>query len=81
MAPDVAVTALISIAVLFGLLYRSAGQRQWALVVVRDVPAGQVVSAADLAARTIRPPAELPLGAVTAILGVPFFLAQLRKTA
>jgi iron complex transport system permease protein len=40
-----------------------------------------LVVAADLAARTLRPPAELPLGAVTAILGVPFFLAQLRKAA
>jgi ABC-type Fe3+-siderophore transport system permease subunit len=25
------------------------------------------------------PPAELPLGAVTAILGVPFFLSRLRR--
>jgi iron complex transport system permease protein len=40
-----------------------------------------LVVAADLAARTMRPPAELPLGAVTAILGVPFFLSQLRKAA
>ena len=38
-----------------------------------------LVVAADLAARTARPPGELPLGAVTAVLGVPFFLAQLRK--
>jgi iron complex transport system permease protein len=42
------------------------------------VGAGLVVLA-DLAARTIRPPAELPLGAVTAIVGVPFFLARLRR--
>jgi iron complex transport system permease protein len=40
--------------------------------------AGLVV-AADLLARVARPPAELPLGAVTAILGVPFFLARLRR--
>jgi iron complex transport system permease protein len=38
-----------------------------------------LVVAADLAARTVRPPGELPLGAVTAVLGVPFFLAQLRR--
>ncbi|HEY8165252.1 MAG TPA: iron ABC transporter permease [Gemmatimonadaceae bacterium] len=38
-----------------------------------------LVVAADLAARTLRPPAELPLGAVTAVLGVPFFLSQLRR--
>lgn len=35
--------------------------------------------AADLAARTVRAPAELPLGAVTALLGVPFFLWRLRE--
>lgn len=40
-----------------------------------------LVVAADLIARTVRPPGELPLGAVTAVLGVPFFLAQLRRTA
>ncbi|HEY7406899.1 MAG TPA: iron ABC transporter permease [Gemmatimonadaceae bacterium] len=35
--------------------------------------------AADLVARTAMPPAELPLGAVTALLGVPFFLLRIRK--
>ena len=38
-----------------------------------------LVLAADIVARTARPPAELPLGAITAILGVPFFLWQLRR--
>jgi iron complex transport system permease protein len=38
-----------------------------------------LVVAADLAARTATPPAELPLGAVTAVIGVPFFLLQLRR--
>jgi iron complex transport system permease protein len=37
-----------------------------------------LVVAADLAARTLRRPAELPLGAVTALVGVPFFLWRLR---
>ena len=36
---------------------------------------------ADLVSRTVRAPAELPLGAVTALIGVPFFLARLRKLA
>jgi iron complex transport system permease protein len=36
---------------------------------------------ADLAARTLRAPTELPLGAVTALAGVPFFLARLRRHA
>jgi iron complex transport system permease protein len=37
--------------------------------------------AADAVARTARAPAELPLGAVTAIVGVPFFLARMRRVA
>jgi iron complex transport system permease protein len=35
--------------------------------------------AADLVARTLIAPAELPVGVVTAILGAPFFLALLRR--
>ena len=42
---------------------------------------GTLVIVADLAARIARPPAELPLGAVTALIGVPFFLVQLRRLA
>lgn len=38
-----------------------------------------LVVVSDILARTVRPPAELPLGAVTAVLGVPFFLAKLRR--
>ncbi|HEX8726120.1 MAG TPA: iron ABC transporter permease [Gemmatimonadaceae bacterium] len=38
-----------------------------------------LVVASDLVARTALPPAELPLGAVTAVIGVPFFLLQLRR--
>ena len=38
-----------------------------------------LVVVSDVAARTLRPPSELPLGAVTAVLGVPFFLARLRR--
>lgn len=40
---------------------------------------GTLVVMSDILARTVRPPAELPLGAVTAVLGVPFFLARLRR--
>jgi iron complex transport system permease protein len=40
-----------------------------------------LVVAADVVARTVHPPAELPLGAVTALVGVPFFLVQLRQLA
>lgn len=38
-----------------------------------------LVVASDLLARIVIPPSELPLGAVTAVLGVPFFLVQLRR--
>lgn len=63
-------------------IVRSAGlRRHRPLLLGTAVVGATLVVAADLAARTLRPPAELPLGAVTAILGVPFFLAQLRKTA
>ncbi|EMH3281837.1 iron ABC transporter permease, partial [Burkholderia multivorans] len=36
--------------------------------------------AADLAARTLAAPAEIPLGVLTALLGAPFFLALLWKS-
>lgn len=36
---------------------------------------------ADVIARVALPPAELPLGAVTALIGVPFFLVLLRRLA
>lgn len=39
---------------------------------------GTLVVAADLVARTVLRPTELPLGAVTALVGVPFFLWRLR---
>ena len=38
-----------------------------------------LVVLADLVARVALPPAELPLGAVTAMIGVPFFLVTLRR--
>ena len=43
------------------------------------IAGGALVVAADAVARTVRAPAELPLGAVTALIGVPFFLARLRR--
>jgi iron complex transport system permease protein len=38
-----------------------------------------LVVVADLLGRVLLPPAELPLGAVTALVGVPFFLIKLRR--
>jgi iron complex transport system permease protein len=39
-----------------------------------------VTMLADLAARTLLAPAELPLGVVSALIGAPFFLVLLRTT-
>jgi iron complex transport system permease protein len=61
-------------------LARAAGWRRHRPLLVGSALAGALlVVAADIAARTMRAPAELPLGAVTAVLGVPFFLARLRR--
>jgi iron complex transport system permease protein len=49
------------------------------LVVASALIGATLVVLADLVARTARPPAELPLGAVTAMIGVPFFLITLRR--
>jgi len=54
------------------------GARARPALVVSALCGATLVVAADLAARTVRAPAELPLGAVTALLGVPFFLWRLR---
>jgi len=51
------------------------------LIVAASLIGATLVVAADLAARTLAAPVELPLGAITALLGVPFFLVQLRRTA
>ena len=61
-------------------IVRASGiRRNRPLIVGAAVVGATLVVGADLVARTIRPPGELPLGAVTAILGVPFFLGQLRR--
>jgi iron complex transport system permease protein len=61
-------------------LVRMFGARTHRTIISAAAIAGAaLVVAADLIARSARPPAELPLGAITAILGVPFFLARLRR--
>jgi iron complex transport system permease protein len=61
-------------------LVRGAGIRRHRPLIAGSALAGAaLVVAADLVARTVRPPAELPLGAITALVGVPFFLAQIRR--
>ena len=56
-----------------------AGARHRVTLVVSALAGSALVVGADLAARTVRAPAELPLGAVTAVVGVPFFLSLLRR--
>lgn len=51
------------------------------LILAAALIGGTLVVAADLAARTLAAPIELPLGAITALLGVPFFLVQLRRAS
>ncbi|MEO7042943.1 MAG: iron ABC transporter permease [Gemmatimonadaceae bacterium] len=53
--------------------------RQRTILVGCAIIGAILVVASDLLARVVIPPSELPLGAVTAVLGVPFFLIQLRR--
>ena len=63
-------------------IVRSTGVRRHRPLLVGSALVGAtLVVLADVAARTLRPPAELPLGAVTAVVGVPFFLLRLRRLA
>ncbi len=63
-------------------LARAIGARgHRAQVPAAAIIGGVLVVLADLLARTAWAPAELPLGAVTALIGVPFFLSRLRQAA
>jgi iron complex transport system permease protein len=63
-------------------LVRLAGARTHRTIIGAASLAGAaLVVCADLIARIALPPAELPLGAVTALVGVPFFLVMLRRLA
>jgi iron complex transport system permease protein len=58
---------------LFGASYR-------VLIPLSILFGGAFMVLADLAARTIVDPAELPIGVVTAFLGAPFFVLVLRTS-
>jgi iron complex transport system permease protein len=63
-------------------IVRAGGVRRHRSLLAGSALAGAaLVIGADVIARAALPPAELPLGAVTALLGVPFFLARLRRVA
>jgi iron complex transport system permease protein len=55
----------------------AAGRGHRAVVAGSALAGAALLVGADLVARTIRAPVELPLGAVTALVGVPFFLVRL----
>ena len=61
------------------LVRARSGHRHRAVIVASGLAGAALLIVADLVARTLRAPSELPLGAVTALAGVPFFLAQLRR--
>jgi len=62
------------------LLRMAAGPGHRFLVPGSALGGAVVLLAADLAARTVAAPAELPLGVLTALLGSPFFFWLLRRT-
>jgi len=61
------------------LVRARAGSRHRSVIAAAGLAGATLVILADLVARTLRAPSELPLGAVTALGGVPFFLVQLRR--
>ncbi|MCM9079250.1 iron ABC transporter permease [Streptomyces spororaveus] len=81
-AAAVAVAGVITfIGLLVPHLLRMANGPGHRFLVPGSALAGAVVLVAgDLAARTLAPPAELPLGVLTALLGSPFFFWLLRRT-
>ncbi|MEU3962992.1 iron ABC transporter permease [Streptomyces buecherae] len=62
------------------LLRMAAGPGHRFLVPGSALGGAVVLVAADLAARTVARPAELPLGVLTALFGSPFFFWLLRRT-
>nr|WP_203632743.1 iron ABC transporter permease [Streptomyces sp. SID10815] len=62
------------------LLRMAAGPGHRFLVPGSALLGALVLLAADLVARTVAAPAELPLGVLTALLGSPFFFWLLRRT-
>ena len=76
----VAVSGLIGfVGIIVPHLVRMAVGSSYRLVVPLSILGGAALLAgADVAARLIVAPAELPVGVVTAFLGAPFFLLLLR---
>jgi iron complex transport system permease protein len=56
------------------------GPRHASLLPSAFLAGGAFLVLADAVARSIAPPVELPVGIVTALVGVPLFAALLRRT-
>jgi iron complex transport system permease protein len=80
-AATVAAAGLIGfVGLVVPALARSLGARRArTTLVVSALAGGALLAIADAVARTLRAPAELPVGAVTALVGVPFFLVRLGR--
>jgi iron complex transport system permease protein len=59
------------------LARRFAGQLHWRLTLASAVSGAALVLASDLAARTLMPPQELPIGIVTSSIGALFIVSML----
>ncbi|MFJ6896248.1 FecCD family ABC transporter permease [Streptomyces hokutonensis] len=81
-AAAVSVSGIISFVglVVPHLLRMAAGPGHRFLIPASALLGALVLLGADLAARTVAAPAELPLGVLTALLGSPFFFWLLRRT-
>jgi iron complex transport system permease protein len=62
------------------LIRMVAGPGHRLLLPAASLAGATILVVADLTARTIAAPAEIPLGVLTAVIGSPFFLWQLRRT-
>ncbi|HYV97914.1 MAG TPA: iron ABC transporter permease [Gemmatimonadaceae bacterium] len=80
-AATVAAAGLIGfVGLVVPALARTMGARRARdLLAASALIGGALLVLADAVARTLRAPAELPVGAVTALVGVPFFLVRLGR--
>lgn len=80
-APVVSVVGVVSFVglVVPHAVRQVAGPRHAILIPLAGLAGALLVSAADLIARQVLAPIELPVGAVTALVGVPVFLYLLRR--
>jgi len=63
------------------ILRRLGGADNRYLIPASALLGGTLLALADLVARVALRPAELPIGIVTSIVGVPIFLALLRRSS